>query len=297
MIVHAHPEPKSLTRSLVNTSKCTLTRLGHRLLESDLYGMQWKAVFDGHDFLARADQDRLSFVNESGHAYATGTQTRDVEEEQTKLAQADAVIFHFPLWWFSFPAILKGWVDRVFAYGLAYGYKGAGNRYRYGEGAFAGKRALLAVTVGGPEADYGDRGINGPIEQVLFPITHGILFFTGMDVLPTFAVHNTGKIDSNGTEAAKRGLEERLLHLFHDSPIPYRRQNSGDYPDGHQLSSEVAAGLSGIPAHIRPTRIPPNGGRSSRELQRQLGSEGSSPDIQAEPKITKRECECTTKDL
>ena len=47
------------------------------------------------------------------------------------------------------PAILKGWVDRVFAYGLAYGFKGAGNRYRYGDGGFKGKRALLSVAVGG----------------------------------------------------------------------------------------------------------------------------------------------------
>ncbi len=251
LIVHAHPEPKSLTRALVETAKSTVAQQGHRLLESDLYGMQWKAVFDERDFLARADQERLSFIKESGHAYATGTQTRDVQEEQAKLAQADTVIFHFPLWWFSFPAILKGWIDRVFAYGLAYGYKGAGNRYRYGEGAFAGKRAMLAVAIGGPEADYGDRGINGPIEHILFPITHGTLFFAGMDVLPTFAVYHTVKIDSEGVESAKRRLSERLVHLFDDSPIPYRRQNEGDYPDGHQLSEQVAAGLLGIPAHIR----------------------------------------------
>src|SRR3546814_12636686 len=84
------------------------------------------------------------------------------------------------------PAIMKGWVDRVWAYGLAYGYRGAGNAHRYGEGGFAGKRALLAVAVGGPEIDYSPRGINGPLEQLLFPITHGTLFFPGIQVLPTF---------------------------------------------------------------------------------------------------------------
>ena len=83
-----------------------------------------------------------------------------MEDEQAKLRQADAIVFQFPIWWFSFPAILKGWVDRVFAYGLAYGYKDAGNQHRYGEGGFAGKRALLSVTVGGPLEDYGARGIN-----------------------------------------------------------------------------------------------------------------------------------------
>jgi NAD(P)H dehydrogenase (quinone) len=252
LIVHAHPEPKSLTRALVDTAKDTLAGLGHRLLETDLYGMQWKAVFDADDFLDRADREKLSFTHESGHAYSTGTQTKDVEEEQAKLAKADAVIFLFPLWWFSFPAILKGWVDRVFAHGLAYGYKGAGNRYRYGEGGFTDKRALLCVAAGGPETDYGARGINGPIEQILFPITHGTLFFAGMDVLPTFTVYNTGRIDSHGVETAKQELEKRLVRLFLDAPIPYRRQNNGDYPDGHQLSSEVALGSYGISAHIKP---------------------------------------------
>src|SRR3546814_2900129 len=47
---------------------------------------------------------------------------------------------------------------------------------------FAGKRALLAVAVGGPEIDYSPRGINGPLEQLLFPITHGTLFFPGIQV-------------------------------------------------------------------------------------------------------------------
>lgn len=75
-------------------------------------------------------------------------------EEQRKLLAADAVILLFPLWWFGMPAIMKGWFDRVWARGLAYGYKNAGNAHRYGEGGFAGKRALLAVSVGGPAQDY-----------------------------------------------------------------------------------------------------------------------------------------------
>jgi NAD(P)H dehydrogenase (quinone) len=60
------------------------------------------------------------------------------------------------------PAILKGWVDRVFAYGLAYGFKGAGNRYRYGDGGFRGKRAMLSVTVGGAAEDCRRKRIAGP---------------------------------------------------------------------------------------------------------------------------------------
>jgi len=229
----------------------TLEERGHRVMSSDLYAMQWKAVFDEYDFPARADPVRLSFIDESGHAYSTGQQTADVAAEQEKLRAADAVIFQFPLWWFGMPAILKGWVDRVFAYGLAYGYEGQGNRYRYGDGAFKGKRAMLSVIVGGPEKDYAPRGINGPLEELLFPITHGTLFFPGMDVLPTHAVYGSGRMTAAAVDAAKAAWRARLEGLFSDAPIPFRRQNGGDYVDGHLLANEVAAGETGLMAHIR----------------------------------------------
>jgi NAD(P)H dehydrogenase (quinone) len=250
LIVHAHPEPTSLTRQLVEVSVQTLKQQGYEVLLSDLYGMSWKAVLDEHDFPSRVDPERLSFVTESGHSYGSGRQATDIASEQGKLLAADAVIFQFPLWWFGMPAILKGWVDRVFAYGLAYGFKGAGNLYRYGEGGLKGKRALLSVAVGGPAEDYSARGINGPLDQLLFPITHGTLFFPGMDVLPTFAVYGTGGIAAEGVAAAKESWRLRLERLFEDTPIAFRPQNGGDYPDRHVLASHVAVGQSGLPAHV-----------------------------------------------
>lgn len=254
LIVFAHPDPAALNRQLVDVAEQTLVQQGHHVLRSDLYGMQWKAAFDEHDFPSRADPARLSFVAESGHSYASGQQAADIAAEQDKLRAADAVILQFPLWWFGMPAILKGWVDRVFAYGLAYGFKGAGNRYRYGDGAFKGKRAVLSVTVGGSPDDYSPRGINGPLDQLLFPITHGTLFFPGMDVLPTFAVYGTGRITADGVAAAKTSWRQRVERLFVDAPIPFRPQNGGDYPDGHVLADHVAVGQDGLLAHVADTR-------------------------------------------
>jgi NAD(P)H dehydrogenase (quinone) len=72
--------------------------------------------------------------------------------EIDKLLWADALILQFPLWWFAMPAILKGWVDRVFAYGFAYGVGEHSDRRwgdRYGEGTLAGKPAMPIVTAGG----------------------------------------------------------------------------------------------------------------------------------------------------
>ncbi|HSI50288.1 MAG TPA: NAD(P)H-dependent oxidoreductase [Ideonella sp.] len=257
LIVHAHPEPRSLNRQLVDEAVSALQQQGHEVMLSDLHAMGWKAVFDAADFPSRANAERLDFIAESGHAFANGLQTADVEEEQRKLLAADALILQFPLWWFGMPAILKGWVDRVFAYGLAYGWQGAGNRYRYGEGGLQGKRALLSVTAGGPAEDYAPRGINGPLEQLLFPITHGTLFFPGMMVLPTHAVYGTGRMDEARVAAARIAWRRRLEGLFTDAPIAFRPQNGGDYPDGHQLAEHIAPGQQGLPAHIgEPLTIP-----------------------------------------
>lgn len=219
-------------------------------MQSDLYRMGWKAVFDDRDFPKRTNRDRLSFIDESEHALANGCQTPDVEEEQRKILAADAVILCFPLWWYGMPAIMKGWVDRVWAYGLAYGYQGAGNAYRYGEGGFAGKRAMLAVSVGGPAIDYSPRGINGPLEQLLFPITHGTLFFPGMQVLPTFAAYGAAGIDVEGMTRVAADWRVRVKGLFEDEPIAFRPQNGGDYPDRHVLADYVAPGETGVMAHI-----------------------------------------------
>ena len=250
LLIPAQPEPTSLTRHLTMVSRRALEEVGHQVLESDLYAMRWKAVFDADDFPKRANLERLSFGAESGHAYATGQQTSDVVAEQNKVQAADAVIFHFPLWWYGMPAIMKGWIDRVWAAGLAHNYRSAGNAYRYGEGAFKGKRALLAVSAGGPEADYSPRGINGPIEQLLFPVTHGSLFFPGFDVLPTFVVYGAGRMDAVHVARAQAGWESRLQGLFSDAPIPFRVQNGGDYTERFELKPNVAVGQTGLGAHI-----------------------------------------------
>ena len=120
LIVYAHPEPSSLNGSLKDLAIKVLQDEGHEVIVSDLYQMQWKAAGDGYDFLARGTE-RLSFTRDSKQAFLTGTLSPDIQDEIQKLLWSDAVIFQFPLWWFSMPAILKGWFDRVYVNGFAYG--------------------------------------------------------------------------------------------------------------------------------------------------------------------------------
>lgn len=88
---------------------------------------------------------------------------------------------------------------------------------------------MLVVTAGGWAAHYGPRGVNGPIDDLLFPINHGILFYPGYDVLPPFVAYRTDRLDAAGFDVLAAHLRERMRTIATTPPIPYRRQNGGDY--------------------------------------------------------------------
>lgn len=123
---------------------------------------------------------------------------------------------------------------------------------RYGEGTFVGKRAMLIVTAGGWAEHYSPRGINGPIDDILFPIQHGMLFYPGFEVLPPLVFYRTDKTDAGQFADQCAALAERLDTLWQTEPIPFRRQNHGDYLiPSLTLRPELAPGQSGLAVHLR----------------------------------------------
>ncbi|MGY2485450.1 NAD(P)H-dependent oxidoreductase [Cupriavidus sp. CP313] len=254
LLVYAHPEPRSLNGAIRDFTVQRLRGAGHQVQVSDLYAMQWKAQLDGADTKARPGDTPFHPSLDSKHAFENGLQSDDIAHEQEKLRWADTVILQFPLWWFSMPAILKGWVERVYAYGFAYGVgEHSDERWgdRYGEGSLAGKRAMLVVTTGGWESHYSPRGINGPIDDILFPIHHGILYYPGFDVLPPYLVYRTSKVDEARFAQIREELGERLDALGTTAPMPFRRQNAGDYQIPQlTLREDVAPGTVGFAAHL-----------------------------------------------
>lgn len=254
LLIYAHPESRSLNGSLRDFAIAHLKAKGHDVEVSDLYKMQWKATLDPDDTPGYDDQTPFNPAVESQRVFAAGTQPKDVEIEQAKLLWADAVIFQFPMWWFSMPAILKGWVDRVYAYGFAYGVGEHSERHwgdRYGEGTLAGKRAMLAVTMGGWESHYSERGVSGALNDVLFPIQHGILFYPGFTVLPPFPVYKTSKVDDARFDQLCTAYATRLDNLFTDQPLPFRRQNAGDYDiPALTLKPHIAPGRHDLGIHL-----------------------------------------------
>ena len=257
LLVFAHPEPRSLNGALRDVAVKELEAQGHEVLVSDLYADGWNSELARGDFPSLAPGTRFKPAKASGEAFAANGLTADVKAEQEKLLWADTLILQFPLWWFSMPAILKGWVDRVYAYGFAYGvgeHSDARWGDRYGEGTFSGKRAMLIVTTGGWEEHYAPDGINGPIDDLLFPINHGVLHYPGYEVLPPFVSYRVDRLDEAGFLPIAEQLRERMRTLATTPPIAYRRQNGGDYRiPSCRLRPELApAGVTGFALHIRP---------------------------------------------
>ncbi|KPC54240.1 NAD(P)H-dependent oxidoreductase [Amantichitinum ursilacus] len=254
LLVYAHPEPRSLNGSIKNFVVQRLQAQGHSVQVSDLYAMHWKAQIDADDAPQRDANQPFNPSADSKTAYANGQQSADIAAEQDKLRWADALILQFPLWWFSMPAILKGWVERVYAYGFAYGVGEHSDRHwgdRYGEGNMAGKRAMLIVTTGGWESHYGARGINGPIDDLLFPIHHGVLHYPGFEVLPPFLVYRSSRMDADRFTSIEAQLGQRMDQLFSTTPIAFRQQNAGDYViPALTLRPEIAPDTTGFAAHV-----------------------------------------------
>ncbi|GBQ22251.1 NADH/NADPH dehydrogenase [Gluconacetobacter sacchari DSM 12717] len=259
LIVFAHPERHSLNGALLDVAVAELTAQGHEVKVSDLYAMHWKSAIDRDDFPTLADDGPLKVWKASNDGFAADALTPDVKAEQEKLLWADTVILQFPLWWFAMPAILKGWVDRVYASGFAYGVgEHSDQRWgdRYGEGVMAGKRAMLMVTAGGWPEHYSDRGINGPMDDLLFPINHGILFYPGFTVLPPFVAYRVDRMDEAKFAPVAEQLRERMKTLETTTPIPYRKQNFGDYqiPTMELLPGLTPPGARGFEVHLAPER-------------------------------------------
>ncbi len=254
LLVYAHPESASLNGSLKDFTVKHLENAGHSVQVSDLYAMKWKTSLDADDSLDSINGEFFDAVMSSRQAFDHGRQREDIAIEQEKLRWADTVILQFPLWWFSMPAILKGWVDRVYANGFAYGVGEHSDTHwgdRYGEGNLAGKRAMLIVTAGGWESHYSARGINGPIDDILFPIQHGILYYPGFDVLPPFMVYRTNKVDQAKFIDITHELGQRLDHLAITTPIGFRQQNGGSYAIPQlTLREDIAPDRSGFAIHI-----------------------------------------------
>ncbi|MFC7374255.1 NAD(P)H-dependent oxidoreductase [Brachybacterium sp. GCM10030267] len=258
--VSAHPEPRSLNGALRRDGIAHLRRLGHSVIESDLYAMEWDPVLRPRDGgrverpgadTAGCDEppERFRVSADTRQALLTGRQPADVVREQAKLERAAAIVLQFPLWWYGMPALMKGWFDRVFVSGFAFGTDPeTGRRLRFEQGPFRQKRALVVTTLGDRPHAIGPRGKSGELHELLFGLLHGTFAYTGMDVLSPWALPSADRIED--TAPVRRSLRTRLDGLFTEAPLPYRPQFTGQYTPEWELAPHVLPGQSGLSVHL-----------------------------------------------
>ncbi|MFE1770058.1 NAD(P)H-dependent oxidoreductase [Streptomyces sp. NPDC059008] len=252
----AHPDQRSLSGALKTEGLRTLEAHGHQYRVSDLYAMKWNPVVDADDY-GHDPSDRLLVGEASERAYTNGHLSPDIAAEQRKLTWADTLIVQFPLWWYGMPAILKGWFDRVFVKGFAFGLHDAatGRPRRYGDGRLTGKRAMVITTAGARAATLGPRGVNGDLNDLLFPLQHGTLWYTGISVVPPLLIPGADRATPTAYGTAAARLRERLHTLPTAEPLPFRHQNTGDYDDDLLLHPHLTPTPTGPAAHY--TSPPP----------------------------------------
>ena len=207
-IVLAHPEPKSFNAHLVNTAQQVLKDRGWNVSLSDLYAMNFDPSEKAEHYNDREDFERFNVQAEQRHASKSKSIPPEIQYEIVRLDQADLVILQYPMWWHLPPAILKGWFDRVLVYGEVYR-----STYRFENGRFAGKRALLSLTVGTSQETYAYNGRSGDIDLLLWPVNF-TLAYVGFDVLHPHVAYG---VEAGVRYSDPHEVEERLKNI----PLDY----------------------------------------------------------------------------
>jgi NAD(P)H dehydrogenase (quinone) len=185
LIVYAHPNPRSFNSAILEAIDATLRERGHATRIHDLYQMQFRAVLDGEDLLRNW----------------RGDSPVDTRREQDAIRWARGLVFVYPIWWFGPPAILKGWIDRVFTRKFAFDFGPGGM-----EGLLTHERALIVNTLGGDEATYQREGWH---ELLVRPMTEGVLGACGVRNIAHRALYQVTTL----SHAERRAMLDQVREL------------------------------------------------------------------------------------
>ncbi|MEU9605990.1 NAD(P)H oxidoreductase [Streptomyces sp. NPDC048057] len=165
LLVLAHPRPDSLTG-----------QVAHRLRQ---HLMSTGATVDLLDLYAEGFDPRLTPVDEPDWEDREKRYSPEVHRHMDRVAAADDVVVVFPVWWFSVPAQLKGWIDRVWNYGFAYGRSTP---------RLAGKRMVWLGLAGDTAERYEATGLGAALDTQL---RVGVSEFCGITDATVRLLHGT----------------------------------------------------------------------------------------------------------
>jgi NAD(P)H dehydrogenase (quinone) len=211
LIVYAHPEPQSFTHALKERAVKALQNAGHHVEVSDLYSDQFNPVAGRHDFKLQEDPSNFHYQSEQLYASKHASFSDDIAREQEKLLNLDLLIIIFPLWWGGMPAILKGWFDRVLAYGVAYS-----DGQRFSKGYFQKRKGIIALTTGGTKQRFSADDVYGSIDKVLYPVNRCMLEYMGLDVHDPFVAYASPRVSNEERLDYLKQWEHQLINIAND---------------------------------------------------------------------------------
>lgn len=191
LIVYAHPSENSFNHAILDTVKASLEEKGHTVAVHDLYASHFSPV------LTEADQK----------AMASGAVPEDIAEEQAAVKEADVITLIYPIWWAGMPAILKGWIDRVFSYGFAYAYEKDGTV----SGLLKGKKGFIINTMGAGYEEYDKTGMLASMKQVT---DESIWQFVGIEPAGHLFFGEVPSVAQTVREEMLEEVEARVKKLF-----------------------------------------------------------------------------------
>jgi len=184
LIIYAHPNDESLNHHLKHTVVERLKSKNHKIEIRDLYQMNFNPT--------------LSFEDIKGQRM--GKVEDDVKQEQDYISWSDHIIFIYPIWWTGMPAIMKGFIDRVFSYGFAY-------RYNKGVqvGLLTGKRTTIINTHGKSQAEYESSGMH---KALSLTTDKGIFTYCGLEINKHFFFDKADRPNSKNIEEWEKQIAE-----------------------------------------------------------------------------------------
>lgn len=203
LIVTAHPETQSFNFAMRERAAAVAAQAGAGLSFSDLYQQDFAPTPGRADFQNFPSTQPLNLAQAQKSHQQHGGFALDIQTEQAKLKQADTVILQFPLWWGSYPAVLKGWIERVLSYGFAYGR----------DKTLPAKKVLLAVTTGGI-ADEQDAQRTQARQQAMADDVFG---YMGWQILGLHLVHGPANLGAEQRAEALNSYAEHLRLLLSEA--------------------------------------------------------------------------------
>ncbi len=209
LIILAHPERRSFNAKLAETTQQIWAEKGHDVNLIDLYHEDFDPREASWHYNQRQNTDRFDVMQEQRHSWDVKSLPEEINRHIGLLLNADIVVFHFPFWWCGVPAILKGWMDRVFVYGGLYR---SGKRYE--NGILQGKNALLVSTGAASARLCLPDGREGDTRLMLWPFMYS-LHYVGFNVLEPYLIHGVrGGLAGKEADVLKNDLEEKVKNYI-----------------------------------------------------------------------------------